>query len=84
FVAFPQDYLKKGRPFTMFLFFNEKMSTDGKRCFYFFGIVVYEPPASQCSLIARSELTYGPCLEGPNDRTNHACREKGVGGLDVY
>lgn len=39
-----------------------------------------QPPASQCSLIARAEITYGLCLEGPNDRTNHAWRKKGVGG----
>lgn len=42
-----------------------------------------QPPAPQCSLIARAEPTYGLCLEGPNDRTNSACREKGVGVLDV-
>lgn len=34
-------------------------------------------PVPQCSLIARAELAYGPCLEGPNDRTNSAWREKG-------
>lgn len=40
-----------------------------------------QPPAPQCSLIARAEPTYGLCLEGPNDRTNSACREKGGGGV---
>lgn len=43
-----------------------------------------QPPAPQCSLIARAELTYGLCLWGPNDRTDSAWREKGVGLLEVY
>lgn len=41
-----------------------------------------QPPASQCSLIARAELTYGLCLEGPNDRTNSCLEKKGDGVLD--
>lgn len=43
-----------------------------------------QPPASQCSLIARVELTYGPCLEGPNDRTNSCLERKRRGVLDIH
>lgn len=42
-----------------------------------------QPPAPQCSLIARAEPAYGLCLEVWNDRINSACRKKGAWMLDM-